>query len=64
MFNNLQAEMARRNITGRYLSKKLNVTEVTLYNKMNGISEWKLNEMEQIKALMRIDAPFDYLFKR
>lgn len=56
--------MARRNLTGRDLAKLLGVTEVTLYNKMNGMREWKLNEMEQIKGIMRTDAPYDYLFKR
>lgn len=64
MFQNLQAEMARRNLTGRDLAKLLGITEVTLYNKMNGMREWKLNEMEQIKGIMRTDAPYDYLFKR
>lgn len=64
MFQNLQAEMARRNLKGRDLAKMLGITEVTLYNKMNGLREWKLKEMEQIKGIMRTDAPFDYLFKR
>ena len=64
MFQNLQAEMARRNLTGRDLAKLLGITEVTLYNKMNGMREWKLNEMEQIKGIMRTDTPYDYLFKR
>lgn len=64
MFQNLQAEMARRNLKGRDLAKMLNVTEVTFYNKMHGTREWKLNEMEQIKGIMRTDAPLDYLFKR
>lgn len=64
MFQNLQAEMVRRNLTGRDLAKLLGITEVTLYNKMNGMREWKLNEMEQIKGIMRTDAPYDYLFKR
>lgn len=64
MFQNLQAEMARRDLTGRDLAKMLGVTEVTLYNKMNGMREWKLNEMEQIKGIMETEEPFDYLFKR
>ena len=64
MYNNLQAEMARRNLTGRSLANLIGITELTMYNKLNGISEFKLNEMEAIKSVMRIDAPFEYLFKR
>lgn len=64
MFQNLQAEMARRSLTGRSLAGMIGITELTMYNKLNGISEFKLNEMEAIKSVMRIDAPFEYLFKR
>lgn len=64
MFQNLQAEMARRKLTGRELAKMLGITEVTMYNKLGGQREWKLNEMEQIKGILRTDAPYEYLFKR
>lgn len=64
MFQNLQAEMARRNLTGRALAKMVGVTELTLYNKLNGQREFKLNEMETIKSVLRTDAPMEYLFKR
>lgn len=64
MFQNLQAEMARRKMTGRELSKALGFSEATWYNKINGQREWKLDEMERIKGIMRTDAPFEYLFKR
>jgi len=64
MFQNLQAEMARRNLTGRALAKMIGVTELTLYNKLNGQREFKLNEMETIKGILRTDAPMEYLFKR
>ena len=64
MFQNLQAEMARRSLTGRSLANLVGVTELTMYNKLNGTTEFKLNEMEAIKELMKIDAPLEYLFKR
>lgn len=64
MFQNLQAEMARRKLTGRELAKMLSITEVTWYNKMAGQREWKLSEMEKIKGALRTDAPYEYLFKR
>lgn len=64
MYQNLQAEMARRKLTGRDLAKLIGVTELTLYNKLNGKSEFTLKNMEKIKSVLKIDAPFDYLFKR
>lgn len=64
MFQNLQAEMARRKLTGRELAKVLGFSEVTFYNKMNGHREWKLKEMEQIKGALNTDASYEYLFKR
>ena len=64
MFQNLQAEMARRQLTGKDLAQMIGVTELTFYNKVKGQREFKLSEMEKIKAIMRTDAPFEYLFKR
>lgn len=64
MFQNLQAEMARRNLTGRALAKMIGVTELTLYNKLNGQREFKLKEMEAIKSILKTDASMEYLFKR
>lgn len=64
MFSNLQAEMARKSITRGDLAKALKLSSASLYNKMYGLREWKLNEMEDTKALLGTDATFDYLFQR
>ena len=64
MFANLQAEMARRSITGRALAKMIGVQELTMYNKLNGTTEFKLSEMEAIKTALKTDVNMDYLFKR
>ena len=64
MFGNLQAEMARRGLTGRAVAKFIGVQELTMYNKLNGTTEFKLSEMEAIKNLLESDDSMDYLFKR
>lgn len=64
MFNNLRAELVKRNLDVRKLATTMPISEVSLYNKMNGTTEFKLNEMELIKQVLRTEAPFEYLFKR
>lgn len=64
MFQNLQAEMARKNLTGREIARTLMISEQTFYNKTHGLREWKLSEMEQVKAMLGTSEPLEYLFKR
>lgn len=64
MFPNLQAEMARHDLTGREMAKELNITEQSWYNKIKGFREWKLNEMEQIMARLQTEEHLEYIFKR
>ena len=64
MFQNLQAEMARKRITTRGLAKMTGLHENTLYRKIEGKVEFKLNEMEDIRRILRIEVPLDHLFKR
>ena len=64
MFSNLQAEMARRKITARGLAKYMDIHENSLYRKLEGKVEFKLDEMEAIKRLLEVEEPLDYLFER
>lgn len=64
MFQNLRAELVKRNLDIRKLAKKMPISEISLYNKMSGTTEFKLNEMEIIKEALETEAPFEYLFKR
>lgn len=64
MFDNLKAELARRGLDGKKLANLTGIHINTMYKKLNGEHEFKLNEMELIKAVLRTDAPYEYLFKR
>ncbi len=61
MFNNLNAEMARKKMTLKELSKETNIKYESLKNKMSGNTEFKRSEMMSIKAIFP-DCSMDYLF--
>ena len=64
MYDNLKAEMARKRLTVRSLARLMGAHENTLYRKIEGKVEFKLDEMETIKRLLQTDATMDYLFER
>ena len=62
MFNNLNAEMARKNMTIKSLSEKTGIGYESLKNKMSGVTEFKRSEMVAIKREFP-ECSLDYLFK-
>ncbi len=66
MFENLKAEMARKNLTILDLSKdkELGISYTTLRNKFNGITEWVRKEMWIIKHKYFPDKSIEYLFEQ
>ena len=70
VYTNLLAEMARNHITGLKLAKILNVTYQSVYNKLNGKTDFTLAQMEAIQAYFKsVDTTrksvytLDYLFR-
>ncbi len=67
MFKNLEAEMIRAGITKDNLSKELGLSNKTLYNRLNGSSDWLMEEMKKTQAIINIslqkEYTLDYLFK-
>jgi hypothetical protein len=63
MFPNLRAEMARKNITSREVSKKLDIGVKSMSNKLIGKTEFKRKEMFTIKHEYFPEMPIDYLFE-
>ena len=61
MFNNLKAEMARFEVSKKELAKKLSISEWTLNRKLNGLSQFTLEEMSKIKEIFN-DSTITYLF--
>jgi transcriptional regulator with XRE-family HTH domain len=62
MYRNLEAELARKQISRKELAEKLGITATTLSFKLNGKSELSLAECVEIKRLLDTEEPIDYLF--
>ena len=62
MFNNLDAEMARKKITRASLAKKIHKSPTTLSLKLNGKAPITLVECIEIKNAIGADCTIDYLF--
>ena len=61
MFNNLNAEMARKKVSIKALAEATGINYESLKNKMSGTTEFKRNEMIQVKKEFP-DCSLDYLF--
>ena len=63
MFQNLEAEMARRKITRLSLANKIHKTATTLSLKLNGKAPITLSECVEIKNAIDENLSIDYLFQ-
>lgn len=63
MFQNLKAEMARRDLTAPMLARALGMCAKSMNNRLKGDSEFKLREMNEIAKLFP-ECTLDYLFKK
>lgn len=66
MFENLKAEMARKNLSIIDLSKdkELDLSYETLRNKFSGKTEWNKREMFLLKKKYFKDKSIEYLFEQ
>lgn len=66
MFENLKAEMSRKNLTIMDFSRdeELNLSYETLRNKFLGKTEWNKREMWTIKKKYFPDKTIEYLFEQ
>lgn len=62
MYNNLRAEMTRRNVNAKEIAKKLGKTEGTISSKITGKTDFTLDEARQIKEILNVDTSLDELF--
>lgn len=62
MFPNLDAELARKNISTKELAKMIGTSEKTANNKRAGRTEFTLSEIKIIGKLFP-DVSLDYLFE-
>ncbi len=52
----LRAEIARKEITNRTISRELGISEQAFYNKMNGTSEFRESEIKGIVRVLGLTA--------
>lgn len=68
MYRILKAEMVRANISIKQLSMKLDITERSLRNKINGVTEFTLSESFRINEVMnektKLNISLEELFER
>lgn len=68
LFSNLEAELARANITRAEIAAKIGVSANTMSAKLSGRSEFDLEEMQAIKKTLETttesEFTLDYLFKK
>lgn len=68
IFRNLEAELARAGISKSTLARVLSVSVSTLYAKLRGEREFKLEEMERIRSYLERETgselTIDYIFDK
>lgn len=68
MYKNLVAEMARAGFTNKALAEKINIGEVAYGKKVNGVVDWKINEMVAVQNVLNSENgtshSLDYFFKK
>jgi len=62
MYPNLNAEMARKEISVKTLSEITRINERVLRNKLSGVTDWKWNEVLKIKKVFD-DVDIYFLFE-
>ena len=68
MYNNLNAELSRGNISLNEIAEDIGITRQSFINKKKGTRNWKLNEMVKIQTYInsKLDTNYtlDYLFQK
>lgn len=64
MFPNLRAEMARNGINATDIARVIRKTDKSVRNKLNGMGEFSLDEVVNIRNTLFPGIALDFLFKR
>lgn len=68
MYSNLRAEMSRYGVSVSDLAKACDIAPTTLYSRLKGTLEFRLNDMEKIKKYLDSvsgkEFALEYLFSR
>lgn len=64
MYRELLGEMVKKGITRKFLAKQLGITPKTLFNKINGITDFSWNEVKKIRDIVAPNMKIEELFKK
>lgn len=62
MYQNLRAEMVRKNMTAVELGKRIGMSQSAISLKMNGRRKFNFNEAVKIKTALNAEMPLEELF--
>ena len=62
MYNVLRGQIIASGMTNRQVAAHLNIRPTTLSQKLNGKSDFTLEEAGKIKAFLNVDMPLEQLF--
>lgn len=67
MFRNLEAEIIRAGISKGAIAEELKICTKSLYNRLNGATDWTIPEMKKLQAMINVSLQtnytLDYLFR-
>ncbi len=64
MYRILKAEMVRADVSVKELAMKIGITERSLRNKINGITDFTMTEARKIRAKVSPEMSLEDLFKK
>lgn len=64
MYRELLGEMVKHGITRKMLADKLGITSKTLFNKINGKTDFTWEEVKKIRSIVAPTKTLDELFKK
>lgn len=62
MKNNLKAEMVRHKVTAKDIAQCLHLSEKTIYQKINGKSDWQWKQVLEVQERFFPGCDVNYLF--
>lgn len=63
MFRTLRGEMVKADLSVSQLASKVNISEKSLRNKLNGVTEFTWNEVLEIRKIVSPNMQLEDLFK-
>lgn len=63
MYRELLGEIVKKGLTKKELAKGIGISEKTLFNKLNGNSDFTWSEVKEIRNIVAPDIPLEKLFE-